>query len=121
MVERNSVILVDDDDAIIDSLKIGLSLHGYHCETATSGKSALELINNTSFDVMITDFNMPGMSGLELTRRVKELRPDMKVIIITALSNSFPYDEAIAMGVSALLDKPFGLKDLIGKIKDIKI
>jgi len=117
MVERNSVILVDDDEAILDSLRTGLSLHGYHCETATSGKSAFELINNTSFDVMITDFDMPGMNGLELTKRVKELKPDM----MTGFFHNFSYDDAIAMGASDLLKKPFGLKKLIGRIRNIKI
>jgi len=121
MAAINSVILVDDDEAILDSLRTGLSLHGYRCETASSGKSALELIDNTFFDVMITDFNMPGMNGLELTKRVKELKPDMKVIIITGFAHNFSYDDAIAMGVSDLLEKPFGLKELIGKMKDIKI
>lgn len=111
---------MDDDEEILDALKIGLSLHGYHCETATSGKAALELINKTFFDVMITDFNMPVMNGLELTKRVKELKPDIKVLIITGFAHNFPYDEAIAMGVSDLLEKPFGLKELIGKIRDIK-
>jgi DNA-binding NtrC family response regulator len=121
MVERHSVILVDDDEAILDSLRTGLSLHGYQCETASSGKSALQLINNTSFDVMITDLDMPGMNGLELTKRVKELKPDMKVIIMTGFFQNFSYDEAIAMGVPNLLEKPFGLKELIGRIRDTKI
>lgn len=121
MTERNSIILVDDNEAIVDSLKTGLLLQGYHCETATDGKSALELISNTSFDVMITDFDMPQMNGLELAKRVKELKPDMKIIIMTGYSEQFSHDEAFALGVSDLLEKPFGLKELINKIKGIKI
>jgi YesN/AraC family two-component response regulator len=121
MNKQISVVIVDDDEAILDSLKTGLSLQGYDCETATNGKSALELIRNTSFEVMITDFDMPHMNGLELTKRVKELKPDMKVIVIIGYSEKFSHDEAIALGVSDLLEKPFGFRELINKIKDIKI
>jgi YesN/AraC family two-component response regulator len=121
MNKQISVIIVDDEEAIIDTVKTALSLNGYHCETAMSGTSALELINKTPFDIMITDIKMPSMNGLELTRKVKELKPDMKVIVMSGFFGNFPYDEAIAMGASDFLEKPFSLRDLIKKIKGIKI
>lgn len=116
-----SVIIVDDDDAILDSVKTILSLHGYHCETALSGKSALELIDKTQFDIMITDIKMPSMNGIELTKKVKELKPHMQVIVMTGFFGNFSYTQAVAMGASDLLEKPFGSKELLCRMKNIKI
>jgi YesN/AraC family two-component response regulator len=95
MNKQISLIIVDDDKATLDSAKTILSLQGYHCETAMSGKSALELINKTSFDIMITDIKMPFMNGIELTKKVRELKPDMKVIVMTGFLGDFSYDEVL--------------------------
>lgn len=121
MRERSSVIIVDDDKILLQMLQSGLSMDGYHCETASSAMSALELINRNSFDIMITDINMPEMNGLELTKKVKRLKPEMEIIIMTGLIDNFSYDTAIDAGASDFIKKPFSLKEVIAKIKHIKI
>jgi diguanylate cyclase (GGDEF)-like protein len=121
MDERTSVIIVDDDERLSEIFKTALSLEGYQCETASSAESALELINKTSFDIMLTDIRMPGIEGFELTHKAKKIIPDMAVIIMTAYAEEFSYDNAIAAGASDFIKKPFTLNELMARIQHVKL
>ena len=121
MDERNSVIIVDDDERLLEIFKTALSLEGYQCETASSAESALELINKTSFDIMLTDIRMPGIEGFELTSKAKNIRPDLSVIIMTAYAEEFSYDNAIEAGASDFIKKPFTLNELMARIQHVKL
>jgi DNA-binding NtrC family response regulator len=120
-MSEDSILIVDDDAMLLDMLRNGLLLEGYHCETTASPMFALELIDETPFDLMITDIDMPEMNGLELTKKAKRLRPDMKIIIMTGLIDKFSWDEAIGAGASDFVKKPFTLKELIARIKQVKM
>jgi two-component system cell cycle response regulator len=121
MDERNSVIIVDDDERLLEIFKAALSLEGYQCETASSAESALELINKTSFDIMLTDIRMPGIEGFELTHKAKKIVPDMAVIIMSAYAEEFSYDNAIEAGASDFIKKPFTLNELMARIQHVKL
>jgi DNA-binding NtrC family response regulator len=115
------LLVVDDDQPLLDTLKNGLLLHGYQCETTASAASALELIEKNSFDIMIADIIMPDMNGLELTAKVKKIRPEMTIIVITGHIENFPYDRAIEAGASDFIKKPFSLKELIARIRYVNM
>jgi diguanylate cyclase (GGDEF)-like protein len=119
--EKNSILIIDDDAAILKFMKIVLEMEGYECETAISSQAALERIQNTPFDIMITDIVMPGMNGLELTGKAKGIRPNMPVIITTGFVDNFSYDKAIEAGASDFIKKPFTEKELIARIKHVKM
>ena len=122
LVNMNDLILIVDDDAVIlQFMKTVLEIAGYKCETASSSQSALELIGNTHFDMMITDIVMPKMNGLELTGKAKGLRPDMSVIVTTGFVDNFSYDKAIEAGAADFLKKPFTEKELLARIKHVKL
>jgi len=121
MDKKNSVIIVDDDERLLRVFKTALSLEGYQCETASSAESALELINKTSFDIMLTDIRMPGIEGFELTQIAKKIRPDMAVIIMTAYAEEFSFDNAIEAGASDFIKKPFTLNELILRIQHVEL
>ncbi|MEW6001582.1 MAG: GGDEF domain-containing response regulator [Nitrospirota bacterium] len=121
MDEKSSVIVVDDDLNLLDILKNALSLEGYKCEVATSAASAIELIDKTPFDIMITDIVMSDMDGLELTEKAKRIRPNMAVIVTTGFIDDFSYDRAIEAGASDFIKKPFTLKELIARIKHVEL
>jgi len=121
MEQRGTVIVVDDDAKLLDVMKSGLLQKGYSCEAAANGTAALELIGKAPFDTMIADVDMPGMTGLELTRRAKILRPDMAVIVVTGFVEEFSYDEAIEAGASDFIKKPFTLRELLAKMNQVKI
>jgi diguanylate cyclase (GGDEF)-like protein len=121
MDERNSILIVDDDESLLDILKTALSSEGYQCETALSFESAFKLINKIPFDILITDIRLPDIEGFELTKKAKEIRPDMAVIIMTAFIDEFSYDSAIEVGASDFIKKPFTLKELIARIHHVKV
>jgi len=120
MDTRNSILIVDDDEKLLDIFKTALLLEGYRCETAASVEYALELINKSPFDIVITDIKMHGATGFELTEKAKKIRPDMAVIIMTAYIEEFAYNGAIEVGASDFIKKPFTVKELIARIQHVK-
>jgi diguanylate cyclase (GGDEF)-like protein len=121
MDKINSIIIVDDDKRLLEIFKKLLLSEGYRCETASSAESALELIKNMSFDIMITDIRMPDIEGFELTYKAKKIRPDMAVIIMTAYVEEFSYDNALKAGASDFIKKPFTLNELTVRIQHVKL
>ena len=121
MSDKNSILIVDDDETLLPMLKEGFQLQGYRCETARSGEAALELVKNISFDVLVADIVLPGLKGFELIEKAKRLRPDMVAIIMTGFINKYTYDTAIEAGASDLIKKPFTLKELIVRIEHAKV
>ena len=119
--ERISVIIVDDEEMLLDTIKSGLSSEGYHCETASTVKSAIELVSRTPFEIMITDVILPDGHGFELAKKAMGLTPGLKVILITGYSEDFSYDEAMEAGASDFIKKPFSLKELLARIKHIRM
>jgi two-component system, cell cycle response regulator len=116
MEEKRSVLIVDDDRILCSVFKEGLSDSGYLCHTACDGKSALELLGNSSFDLMLTDIIMPGMDGLELTYKAKQIQPEMAVIVMTGFQQEESYDRAIGIGASDFIKKPFSIGELTIRI-----
>jgi two-component system cell cycle response regulator len=114
---QGCILIVDDDTLILDILKKGLSLNGYQCEVAMTPTQALESIGKNACGVMVTDIRLPEMSGFELVAKVKKIRPDMTVIIMTGLIDEFSYDDAMDAGASDFIKKPFSLKELIARIE----
>ncbi|WP_321389758.1 PAS domain S-box protein [uncultured Desulfuromusa sp.] len=114
-----SILLVDDDQMIINLSKQMLSDLGYHVVTATSGADALHIIteNPQRFDLMITDQTMPGMTGQELTQKVRELNPDMPIILSTGYSSKVAKEDIKKHGFSAYCPKPLRLGELSQAIR----
>jgi diguanylate cyclase (GGDEF)-like protein len=119
--KKDSILIVDDDAVILKFMKIVLEMEGYECETVISSQAALERVQSAHFDIMITDIVMPGMNGLELTGKAKDVRPNMSVIITTGFVDNFSFDKAIETGASDFIKKPFTEKELIARIKHVKM
>ena len=117
---QGRVLIVDDDKNLLKFIRAALESEGYQCETAMTPLSALELVGKGSFDIMITDIVLPEMNGLELTKKAKNLKPRMAIIIATGYSDAFSYDEAIEAGASDFLKKPFTVKELAARVKHVK-
>lgn len=114
---RAKILIADDEATIRNTLSAFLAEEGHETITAASGEEALKLISQVPFDALITDIRMPGMSGIELLRRSKALRPEIPVLIITAYAALETAVEALREGASDYIIKPFILDDILYKIR----
>ncbi len=104
---RPRVLVVDDEASIRDLLSKTLALAEYDVDLAPDGRTALERLRIISYDLLITDLKMPGVDGLAVIREARRMKADMPVIIITGYSTESSAIEAVNLGVSGYLTKPF--------------
>jgi two-component system response regulator HydG len=107
------VLVVDDDRATCNLLQMGLSREGFDTQTTTGGERALQLLAQQDFDLVMTDLNMPSMSGLELCERVVAARPEVPVIVITAFGNMDVAIAAMRAGAFDFVTKPFEMDAMV--------
>ena len=106
-VGRPRILVVDDEAAIRDLLSKTLALAEYDVDLAPDGRTALERLRLIPYDLLITDLKMPGVDGLTVVREARRLKADIPVIIITGFSTEASAIEAVNLGVSGYLTKPF--------------
>jgi DNA-binding NtrC family response regulator len=110
------ILVVDDDDLIRDTLYELLSPE-YVCRTAETAEMALARLEAETFDVVLTDISMPGLSGLQLLRRVLQKYPKTPVIIISGISDQEHAQGLIKLGAFDYLLKPFRLETVEASVK----
>lgn len=113
------ILVVDDQRALRKNLAFYLKSQGFTVETAESGEEALEIINGTSFDIVITDYKMEGMDGYELMKRVKNNRPAVEFIIMTAYGNIPLAVDIVRDGAADFIAKPFEYATILDKVKSL--
>jgi excisionase family DNA binding protein len=116
MVEcRQRVLVVDDEESIRDLLSRTLALAEYDVETVSDGVSALHQLRDTNeaYNLVIADLRMPGMDGLALIREVRQIKPQLPIIIITGFSSESSAIEAVNLGVAGYLTKPVGIPQVL--------
>ena len=112
MATELSIMVVDDELIVRESLKGWLDKFGYAVATAEDARVALERVEREAFDLLFVDIKMPGMDGIELLKRVKEDQPDIIVVMITAHGSIESAIEAMKAGASDYLMKPFDPEEL---------
>lgn len=113
------ILIVDDEEAIRSILTDLVKFFGYEAEAAAGGLAALDLVKNEAFDLIITDINMPDMSGLQLIREVKEAHQEIDIIAVTGYDMDYRYTDVIEVGASDFIVKPFQNNELQAKIRRI--
>ena len=121
MMAERKVLIADDEIHIIHVITIKLRNNGYDVISAESGDKAFSLACEEKPDIIVTDFQMPGMTGLELVRKLRqnEATKDILVIMLTARGFAVEDKEKRELDISELLSKPFSPKDLLRSIEDI--
>ena len=104
---RPRVLVVDDEASIRDLLSRTLSLAEYDVDVAPDGQAALDRMRQQPYDLLVTDLKMPGLDGLSVIREAKRFNSEMPVIIITGFSSESSAIEAVNLGVTGYLTKPF--------------
>jgi len=115
------VLVVDDEIHIVHVVAIKLRNNGYEVLSADNGAEAFELACEERPDIIVTDFQMPVMSGLELVEKLREHEEtkDVPVIMLTARSFAIPKEQQEDLRISGCLSKPFSPKELLGNIEDV--
>ena len=112
-------ILVVDDEAIVrESIRDWLKDAGYQVSVAESGEEALKMIQKQDFGVMILDLRLPGINGIEVLKKAKTIKPDIKSIVITAYPTMLTQEEATKLGAIDYLVKPIFPDKLEELIRD---
>ncbi len=112
VVAKSKILIVDDEVSMREFLEIMLSKEGYKVSSAGNGKEALNMLNDTIYDLIVSDVQMPGMNGIELLRNVKEVCPDTTVIMITAYASTESGVEAMKAGAYDYITKPFKVDEI---------
>lgn len=107
-----TVLVVDDEGAIRYSVTKTLERVGYHVVTASSGEEALDILATQTFDVVLTDIRMPGISGVDLLAQIKEQSPDAVVILMTGYASLGTAVESLRLGAHDYLIKPSTSEDI---------
>jgi DNA-binding NtrC family response regulator len=109
-LKKLKTLLVDDDELIRDSLKIAFSAKGCAMRVAESAEEGLEAIAEEEFDIIISDFRLPCMNGLEFLKLAAISHPDAVRLLITAYRDDHIFPEAVRIGVNEFIEKPFSVK-----------
>jgi len=107
MSKKTKILVVDDESIVRESLHDWMSGVGYQVETAESGEKALQIIKNKNITIMIADLIMPGMDGIELMKKAREIVPSISTVIITAHGTIQTAIKAIREGAYDYVEKPF--------------
>lgn len=118
MGRGEEVLLVDDEPAILNSAGVTLEERGYKVTCCSDGESALTafLKRSGAFDLVVTDLNMPGMSGLELVRKLKGFYPDLEFLFISGSRDAGEVDADALLVPESILTKPFLGHELVGRV-----
>ena len=111
--EKASILIVEDEPKMRRVLELQLAEEGFRARTAGDAETGLQLLSKEPFDVIVTDFKLPGMSGLEFLHAVKRVNADLPVVIMTAYGTVETAVDAMKAGASDYVLKPFSLAELV--------
>jgi DNA-binding NtrC family response regulator len=117
---KTRVLLVDDERDFLDIMAERIRARGMTVTTATSAEEAAKMVKMGSYDTVIMDFMMPAMDGLKALKLLKDIQPEIQVILLTGDATADKCSEALRLGALDVIEKPADLNLLIQKIKDAK-
>ena len=111
------ILLVDDEERLAEALSKGLSTMGYSVTTCCSGETAINLLKNNSYNILVTDLVMPGMDGMHLLDAIKQTHPGLPVIILTGHGTIPGAVKAMQQGAFNYITKPYNLDEVDANLK----
>lgn len=117
-MENWKVLLVDDEEEFVSTLAERLGLRKIQAQTASNGSDALHLIESDPPQVVVLDVMMPGLGGIEVLQRIRELHPEIQVILLTGHGCNMTEVEGVRQGAFDCLAKPVNIQELIEKIRE---
>lgn len=119
-MERKKVIIVDDSLMIRDLLRKALEKCGCNvCAAAKDGKEGIEIFKTHLPDLVFMDLNMPIMDGADAIKSIKEINPNAKIVVLSAMGDDDMIAQVKALGVSSFVKKPFDIRDIISVLASV--
>ena len=103
---KTPILIVDDEPIVREALRDWLVDAGYEVQTAKTGEEGLEILKTLAIDLVILDVRLPGKTGIRVLEEMKEMKPDVKAIVITAYASPQMRDEAMRLGALQYIIKP---------------
>ncbi len=115
-----NIFIVDDDRDFAESVADVLEARGHRCEIALTGEEAVRIFGERDFDLTFMDVKLPGMNGVESFFEIRKIKPDARVMMMTAYSVEQLLEQAIDQGALGVLRKPFDPDELLGVLESVK-
>jgi len=113
------VLLIEDDPSIVAGLELNLALEGYEVLTAADGERGYRLAIERNPDLIVLDIMLPGMNGLEVLRRLREVDADVPVLVLTARGEEADKVLGLTLGADDYISKPFSLRELVARVRAV--
>ena len=112
-MDPSRVLIVDDEGQFVDAVVERLQLRGFDAVGVTTGQEAMELLGQSSYDILLLDVKMPGVGGLEILTQVKAKWPGLRVVFLTGHGSSQDAEKGMELGAFDYVMKPVNIDDLI--------
>jgi len=113
------IVLIEDDELVRLSIEKFFSLYDYTLKIYVSAEEALDEIRNGAPDIIITDYNLPGMTGLDLTKSIRKIGNTTPIVLLSAIRNAGIENCSLALGIDAVFTKPVNILDLKERIEEL--
>jgi len=110
------ILLIDDDEWIRDSLRLFFESEGCRLTALETAEEGLESLKSHNYDIIVTDYRLPGMDGMEFLEKIQDTQPHAMKILITAYRSEQVISEAARIGIHDFIDKPFTTKTIEGSL-----
>ncbi len=120
MKSKANILLVDDNVNLTRIMSLILGRKGYEVTTAETGFEAMDMVNEKPFDIIFMDIKLPGMNGVEIFKKIKKIRSDAVVMMMTAYSVDDLVQEALQEGAYGVIYKPMDINKVVGIIEETK-
>lgn len=120
-IKDKKILLIDDDESIRDSMSMFFLGEGIHIDTFETAEEGVDAIKKQHYDIIITDYRLPGMDGLSFLKHIHEICPDSFKIFLTAYGSREVLTAATGLGVDEYIEKPFTtrlIKDALSRLAD---
>ena len=113
------ILVIEDEPLIRDTMSSILSIHGHRVTVASNGEEGIDLFTKADYDLVFTDLGMPGISGWEVARALKDCRSEVPVVMVTGWGVALEHDDVERSGVDGVLAKPFEIENLLSLISQL--
>jgi DNA-binding NtrC family response regulator len=110
--DKVKIVVIDDEPSVLESFKMILKIKDYDVTTFSDGPSALAVVKPGMFDMAFIDLKLPGMDGITILKKLKQIDSELEVVIVTAYATESSHANAITLGALEYLRKPFLMEEI---------